>query len=70
MPNIKIIQTTLDEKLTCWKKSEINREDVLYFLTEELNEKDIEKIAWELGLIIKIETIGFLSKIIFIDILN
>ena len=44
--------------------------DLLYFVTDELNEKDIQQVAWEKGLIVKIETIGFLSKVTFLDILN
>lgn len=43
--------------------------DLLYFVTDELNEKDIQQVAWKKGLIVKIETIGFLSKVTFLDIL-
>jgi len=43
--------------------------DLLYFVSDEICERDIQQIAWKKGLIIKIETIGFLSKITFLDIL-
>jgi hypothetical protein len=69
MPNVKINQSNYDNKLIDWKNSATNRSDVLYFVTDELNEKDIQQLAWKKGLIIKIETIGFLSKITFVDIL-
>ncbi len=69
MPNVKINQSNYDNKLIDWKNSATNRSDVLYFITDELNEKDIQQLAWKKGLIIKIETIGFLSKITFVDIL-
>lgn len=70
MANVKINQANYDNKLNDWKNSATNRGDLLYFVTDELNEKDIQQVAWKKGLIVKIETIGFLSKIIFIDILN
>ena len=70
MPNVKINQANYDNKLQDWKPSVTNRADVLYFVTNELNEKDIQKVAWKKGLIVKIETIGFLSKVTFLDILN
>ena len=70
MANVKINQNTYDNKLTDWKNSATNRGDFLYFVTSELNEIDIQQVAWKKGIIINIETIGFLSKIIFIDILN
>lgn len=70
MANVKINQANYDNKLHDWKNSATNRSDVLYFVTDELNEKDIQQLAWKKGLIIKIETIGFLSKITFIDTLN
>lgn len=69
MANVKINQSNYDNKLIDWKNSATNRSDVLYFVTDELNEKDIQQLAWKKGLIIKIETIGFLSKITFVDIL-
>jgi len=69
MPNVKINQNNYDNKLIDWKNSATNRSDLLYFVTDELNEKDIQQLAWKKGLIIKIETIGFLSKITFLDIL-
>ena len=69
MPNVKINSSNYDNKLSDWKVSATNRGDLLYFVTDELNEKDIQQVAWEKGLIIKIETIGFLSKIAFLDIL-
>ena len=70
MPNEKINQANYDNKLIDWKNSATNRSDLLYFVTDEMNEKDIQQLAWEKGLIIKIEMIGFLSKITFLDILN
>ena len=70
MPNVKINQSNYDNKLNDWKNSATNRGDLLYFVTDELNEKDIQQVAWKKGLIVKIETIGFLSKITFLDILN
>lgn len=69
MPNVKVNQQNYDNKLTDWKQSATNRGDILYFITEELNEKEVNQMAWKNGLIIKIETIGFLSKITFVDIL-
>lgn len=70
MPNVKINQANYDNKLNDWKNSATNRGDVLYFVTDELNEKDIQQIAWKKGLIISITNAGFLSKITFIDTLN
>ena len=69
MANVKINQANHDNKLIDWKNSATNRSDLLYFVTDELNEKDIQQLAWKKGLIIKIETIGFLSKIPSLDIL-
>lgn len=69
MPNVKINQSNYDNKLNDWKNSATNRGDLLYFVTDELNEKDIQQVAWKKGLIVKIETIGFLSKVTFLDIL-
>jgi len=70
MANVKINQANYDNKLIDWKNSATNRSDLLYFVTDELNEKDIQQLAWKKGLIVKIETIGFLSKVTFLDILN
>jgi hypothetical protein len=69
MPNVKINQSNYDNKLNDWKNSATNRGDLLYFVTDELNEKDIQQVAWKKGLIVKIEMIGFLSKVTFLDIL-
>lgn len=69
MPNVKINQANYDNKLNDWKNSATNRGDLLYFVSDEICERDIQQIAWKKGLIIKIETIGFLSKITFLDIL-
>ena len=69
MANVKINQANYDNKLNDWKNSATNRGDVLYFISDEINERDINQLAWKKGLIIKIETIGFLSKITFLDIL-
>lgn len=69
MPNVKITPQNYDNKISDWKASATNRGDLLYFVTDELNEKDIQQVAWKKGLIIKIETLGFLSKITFLDIL-
>jgi len=70
MANVKTNQSNYDNKLSDWKNSATNRGDVLYFVSDELNEREINQLAWKKGLIIKIETIGFLSKITFLDILN
>ena len=70
MANVKTNQSNYDNKLSDWKNSATNRGDVLYFVTDELNEKDIQQIAWKKGLIISITSAGFLSKITFIDTLN
>ena len=69
MANVKINQANYDNKLNDWKNSATNRGDLLYFVTDELNEKDIQQVAWKKGLIVKIEMIGFLSKVTFLDIL-
>lgn len=39
MPNVKINQSNYDNKLNDWKNSATNRGDLLYFVTDELNEK-------------------------------
>ena len=70
MPNIKINSNNYDNKLNDWKNSATNRGDVLYFVSEELNETDINQVAWKKGIIIQIIKIGYLSKIIYLDILN
>ena len=70
MANVKINSNNYDTKLHDWKTSATNRSDVLYFVTDELNEKDIQQLAWKKGLIISITNAGFLSKITFIDTLN
>ena len=70
MANVKINSNNYDTKLHDWKTSATNRGDFLYFVTDELNEKDIQQIAWKKGLIISITNTGFLSKITFIDTLN
>lgn len=70
MTNVKISIENYESKLKDWKDSVDNREDNLYFISEELNDKDIHKKAWEIGLIISVSFQGFLSKINFVDILN
>jgi len=70
MANVKINQQNYDNKLNDWKNSATNRGDILYFISDELNEKDINQLAFKKGLIINIINIGYLSKITFIDILN
>lgn len=70
MANVKTNQSNYDNKLSDWKNSATNRGDVLYFVSDELNERDVNQLAWKKGLIIKIEKVGFLSKITFIDTLN
>ena len=47
MPNVKINQANYDNKLNDWKNSATNRGDLLYFVTDELNEKDIQQVAWK-----------------------
>lgn len=69
MANVKTNQSNYDNKLSDWKNSATNRGDVLYYVSDELNERDVNQLAWKKGLIIKIETVGFLSKITFLDIL-
>ena len=70
MANVKINQQNYDNKLNDWKNSATNRGDILYFISDELNEKDINQLAFKKGLIINIINIGYLSKITFLDILN
>lgn len=70
MANVKISIENYESKLKDWKDSVDNRVDNLYFISEELNDKDIHKKAWEIGLIISVSSQGFLSKINFVDILN
>ena len=41
MANVKTNQSNYDNKLSDWKNSATNRGDVLYFVSDELNEKDI-----------------------------
>jgi len=69
MANVKTNQSNYDNKLSDWKNSATNRGDVLYFVSDELNERDVNQLAWKKGLIINIEKVGFLSKITFLDIL-
>ena len=47
MANVKINQANYDNKLNDWKNSATNRGDLLYFVTDELNEKDIQQVAWK-----------------------
>ena len=69
MANVKTNQSNYDNNLSDWKNSATNRGDVLYFVSDELNERDVNQLAWKKGLIIKLEKVGFLSKITFLDIL-
>ena len=54
MANVKINQQNYDNKLNDWKNSATNRGDILYFISDELNEKDINQLAFKKGLIINI----------------
>jgi hypothetical protein len=49
MPNVKINQSNYDNKLIDWKNSATNRSDVLYFVTDELNERRHSAISLEKG---------------------
>ena len=72
MANIKLTANNFDNKLEDWKNDVgFSRADVLYFLTSEINETDIQQVAWEKNLLIAISSVdSFTSKIIFVDILN
>jgi hypothetical protein len=72
MANIKLTASNFDNKLEDWKNNvSTSRADVLYFLTSEINEIDIQQVAWEKNLLISISSVdNFTSKITFVDILH
>ena len=72
MANIKLTANNFDNKLEDWKNNvSTSRVDVLYFLTSEINETDIQQVAWEKNLLISISGVdNFTSKITFVDTLN
>lgn len=69
MANVRINQNNFDNKINDWKVSDKNRLDTLYFLSDELNEREINLVAWKKGILISISKSDFISKITFIDIL-
>lgn len=72
MANIKLTTSNYDKVLSDWENNISNsRENVLYFLKSEINETDIQQMAWKKNMLISISGVdSFTSKITFIDTLN
>ena len=71
MANIKINEQNKENKLSQWKNDPLTRTDIYFFISDEINERDIQQIAFKKGLIIEVSRVNnFLSKIVFIDILT
>lgn len=51
-----------------WKNSTANRTNELYFISEDINEKEVIEACFAAKILIKIETVdAILSKITFVD---
>jgi hypothetical protein len=72
MANIKLTTSNYDNKLADWENNiGTTRADILYFLTSEINETDIQQVAWKKNVLISITRVdNFTSKITFLDTLN
>ena len=71
MANIKVDNKTVNEQLTKWKTSEAERTNVLFFLVDDINIDELNKSAYNIGVLIDIQNSGNgVNKIIFKDILN
>lgn len=67
---IKLTNDNKTDILNDWKNSEINRNNELYFTATQISIEELQTKAFELGLLINVENMGFISKLTFIDILN
>ena len=71
MANIKLTNQNKQIVLLDWKNDSANRADILYFIKDDININELEKLAFDIGVLIKIENhYSSLLKITFIDFLN
>lgn len=71
MANIKLDNENKESLLLDWKNSVTNRGDVLYFIKEDVNLVELERLAFSIGVIIKVENhSNALLKVILVDLLN
>lgn len=72
MANIKLTQSNFDNMLSNWKTNkDTSRGDIFYFITEEINERDIRQVSWKKNILINISQVdNYVSKITFVDSLT
>lgn len=71
MANIKLDNENKESLLLDWKNSVTNRGDVLYFIKEDVNLVELERLAFSIGVIIKVENhSNALLKVTLVDLLN
>lgn len=71
MANIKLDNENKESLLLDWKNSVTNRADVLYFIKEDVNLVELERLAFSIGVIIKVENhSNALLKVTLVDLLN
>lgn len=71
MANIKLTNLNKQNLLLDWKNDSANRSDILYFIKDDININEIERLAFDIGILIRLENHdGTILKITFIDLLN
>lgn len=71
MANIKLDNENKESLLLDWKNSVTNRSDILYFIKEDVNLVELERLAFSIGVIIKVENhSNALLKVTLVDLLN
>ena len=71
MASRKLTNTNKVSLLQDWAQNATNRGDFLYFITEQLNPRELEEQAFNRGLLIRIDQVdGLVSKITFVDLLS
>lgn len=71
MANIKLNNSNKESLLLDWKNNSANRGDILYFIKEDINIIELERLAFNVGVLIQIDNHdNEILKITFIDLLN
>ncbi len=71
MANVKLDNENKESLLLDWKNSVTNRADILYFIKEDVNLVELERLAFSIGVIIKVENhSNALLKVTLVDLLN
>ncbi len=71
MANIKLNNENKDSLLLDWKNNATNRGDILYFIKEDVNIIELQRSAFNIGVLISIENHdNAILKITLVDLLN